>query len=154
MNSGLGTELYGVLLFALAGLICAWVSDILSILRYVVFGGRLAEFLLDLLFMTVCALAVFLTTVSALQENLRGYMLVSFAASAFVWEQTLGRLVRKLLCAAVQLPIRAVQRLVRGIRCIFHQCGQRIPSVRTEKLHKKNEKDANKAFLFFKNRLK
>ncbi|MGN1015236.1 MAG: spore cortex biosynthesis protein YabQ [Butyricicoccus sp.] len=154
MNSALGIELSGVLLFALAGLICAGISDILFTVRCVFFRGRLAEFLLDVLFMAVCALAIFLTTVSALQANLRGYMLGAFAVSAFAWKKTVGRLLRKLLCAIVRLPICAVCRICCGARHAFTCVCQRMKFVRMEKLHEKNEKDRNKPFFFFKNRLK
>lgn len=140
-------DLWYVLLFALAGMCCALMSDIYySILHP---QPKIMEILLDFLFCLVCCAVLFVVTVGVIQDNLRGYMIVAFGASAFLWEKTGGRLLRQFLAflkhkwMAVLHCGRSVCSRVLG-KCVV---------VSKRLVCKKIKKDAKKTSLFSNNRV-
>ncbi len=141
-------DLWYVSLFAVAGMCCAFMSDIYySVLHP---KHKIVEILLDFLFCLVCCAVLFVVTVGVIQDNLRGYMIIAFGATAFLWEKTVGRLLRQFLAFLKYTWME-----------VLH-CGQSVCSqvlgkcvvVLKRLVCKKIKKDAKKTSLFSNNRVK
>lgn len=152
MNTELIPQLWSSACFLAAGMIGALMSDLLF--ACTVPNRPMIRFFSDFILMVFCALLLFLTSVSVVQDTLRGYMLVMFLLGGILWERTAGRAVRWLLCAVFQLCAR----LFRAAVWLFHKpqvwIKQHRPSRSQEKNRKKNKKAGKSTSIFFANRLK
>ena len=94
---------------------------------------------------------------TALDQQLRGYLLLAWIGAALLWEKTAGRLLRKLICAIKTLVhwvlrglIARLRRLRKGLeRGCSAICGKLLG-----KINKKSKSRAKRPFLFPKNRVK
>ncbi len=143
------------LLYAMSGIGCAFLSDIC----YGLFRPkhRVLLFLLDCLICLMYCAGLFYATVGIMQDNLRGWLLFTWIASVFVWEQTGGRLVRMMLSVVknvwhrlMQSSMAVLRRLACGIRRGWRGVFGRLFC----KINKKSKTDAKRAFFFSKNKVK
>jgi hypothetical protein len=110
--------------------------------------------LLDFLFMTACAVMIFLTSVSIIQDTLRGYMLAMFVIGAIVWEKTFGKLIRQALSAFIRLGKKTFHKAKSYICKDMHTHTRQRNSRCRENFCKKNEKERKSTSIFRANRLK
>lgn len=153
MNTELIPQLWNSLCFLAAGILGAFVSDILFGVRCAA-RGKAAEILLDFGMLSFCAALIFLTSVSVVQDTLRGYMLAVFLLGVIVWEKTVGKGVRWLLCTVVRLLSKAVRRTKSFLLRRMRKGKTRLAARAPEKICKKNKKARKSTSIFHGNRLK
>ncbi len=142
MITDLSVQMNSAGIYALAGLLWGISADILFCLR----RGGAAGVLMDLLFMCLGGGALFLLTVSIVQDNPRGYLLFLFFGTALLWHCTGGRVLRRCL----RLLGTALMRVVKTVR---HIGGLFLAPVQKNG-DKKNGKRRKNTSLFWKNGLK
>lgn len=152
MNTELFPQLYNSACFLTAGMIGALVSDLLSVCT--LSNRRSVRFFSDFFLLAFCSLLLFLTSVSVVQDTLRGYMLAMFLFGAVLWEQTAGRILRRLLRAVLQI----CNGVIHAAAQLMHQPLTWLKAHRLsrakENLRKKNKKAGKSTSIFFANRLK
>lgn len=153
MNTELIPQLWSSVCFLAAGLIGALGSDLLSSLC-TVFRGRFFRTASDFFLLVFCACLLFLTSVSIVQDTLRGYMLTMFVFGAAVWEKTAGKLLRFLLCRLLRAISRLFRASVRLLRRPPAWIKRHLVFRSKENFCKKNKKAGKSTSIFFANRLK
>lgn len=153
MNTELIPQLWNSLCFLLSGILGAFVSDVLFGVRCVA-RGKIAGFFLDFFMLTLYAGLLFLTSVSVVQDTLRGYMLAAFLIGVIFWEKTVGKGVRWLFCAIVRLISGAYGRVKSCLLRAMRKAKAMLPVCSREKICKKNKKARKSTSIFPGNRLK
>lgn len=152
MNTELIPQLWSSSCFLTAGMIGALVSDLLSVCT--LSNRRSVRFFCDFFLLAVCSLLLFLTSVSVVQDTLRGYMLAMFLFGAVFWERTAGRILRRLLRAVLRISAGAIHAAARLLHQPLAWLKAHHLSHSKENLRKKNKKAGKSTSIFFANRLK
>lgn len=114
MGMGEGV-LPGFFLSLAAGVVLGAFYDTLRVLRIVLGGGKRRQFLMDVLFMAVCAPVTFLVALAAEAGQLRFYILAGEGIGLCLWALTFG----ELTLWAAQLIGAIVSWIKRWLRGLF-----------------------------------
>ncbi len=141
-------QLWAILCAAVCGLLCGMCYDIFREIRWH-FRHRWAEILLDSLFSVIVSALVFVLVTGAVQQRLRGYMLVTMAFAWLIWNISVGKCFRWLLerlfdgalrCAA--FVFRRFAALSTFFRFFYNRRAQKSG------ISKKSQKKQKKSFHF------